>query len=98
MIGYVHFVTFFVVLIIFETVFRIIRSKEDTFKDPDREVTYEEFRARIDRGEELVILDDLILDVSRFRYNHPGGNFLIHQNIGRDISKFFYGGYILENY
>ena len=40
----------------------------------------------------------MVLDVSRFRFNHPGGTFLIEQNIGRDISKFFYGGYSLENY
>ena len=29
--------------------------------------------------------------------NHPGGKFVINQNIGRDISKFFHGGYSLEN-
>ena len=30
-------------------------------------------------------------------YEHPGGTFSLSQNIGRDISKFFYGGYSLEN-
>ena len=25
--------------------------------------------------------------------NHPGGTFLLKNNVGRDISKFFYGGY-----
>jgi cytochrome b involved in lipid metabolism len=39
----------------------------------------------------------MVLDVSKFAINHPGGRFLIHHNIGRDVSKFFYGGYILEN-
>ena len=28
--------------------------------------------------------------------NHPGGKFVIEHNIGRDISKFFFGGYSLE--
>ena len=28
--------------------------------------------------------------------NHPGGKFLIGHNIGTDISKFFYGGYALD--
>lgn len=28
--------------------------------------------------------------------NHPGGKFLLEHNIGRDISKFFYGGYGLD--
>lgn len=42
---------------------------------------------------QLVILDDLVLDVSEYMSNHPGGKFLLEHNIGRDISKFFYGGY-----
>ena len=28
--------------------------------------------------------------------HHPGGRFALRHNIGRDISKFFYGGYSLE--
>jgi len=28
---------------------------------------------------------------------HPGGTFTISGNYGRDISKFFYGGYAMEN-
>lgn len=45
-----------------------------------------------------MLLDNLVLDVSKFKEEHPGGRFVFSQNIGRDISKFFYGGYILENY
>lgn len=45
----------------------------------------------------MVILDDLVLDISRFKFSHPGGKFAIDYNIGRDVSKFFYGGYLLEN-
>jgi cytochrome b involved in lipid metabolism len=44
----------------------------------------------------LVILDDLVLDVTDYMDNHPGGKFLLQHNIGRDISKFFYGGYALD--
>ena len=29
--------------------------------------------------------------------SHPGGKFVLKHNIGRDISKFFYGGHTLEN-
>lgn len=39
----------------------------------------------------------MVLDVTTFMYNHPGGKFLIERNLGRDVSKFFYGGYVLEN-
>jgi cytochrome b involved in lipid metabolism len=59
-------------------------------------VTREEFDQRIDEGEELVVLDDMILDVSEFKSEHPGGRFLIEHNVGRDVSKYFYGGYTLE--
>lgn len=51
---------------------------------------------RIEGGEQLVILDDLVLDVTDYQWTHPGGWFVIGYNIGRDISKFFYGGYSLE--
>ena len=39
----------------------------------------------------------MVLDVSRFMDEHPGGKFSLEHNIGRDISKFFYGAYQLEN-
>ena len=55
-----------------------------------------EFEERIAGGEQLVLLDDLVLDISQYQFNHPGGRFVIEHNIGRDISKFFYGGYALE--
>lgn len=45
----------------------------------------------------MVILDDMVLDVEKFMYDHPGGTFNINNNIGRDVSKFFHGGYSLEN-
>jgi len=44
-----------------------------------------------------VVLDDLVLNVGKYMTFHPGGRFLIEHNIGRDISKFFYGGYAMEN-
>ena len=53
----------------------------------------EEFRKHCEEGSDLVILDDLVLNVSNFARYHPGGFFSIHHNRSRDISKFFYGGY-----
>lgn len=44
----------------------------------------------------MVILDDLVLDVTEFMDNHPGGKFLLEHNKGRDVSKFFYGGYAMD--
>ena len=50
----------------------------------------------IKHGDKLIILDDLVLDVSSYMFQHPGGQFLIQHNVGRDISKYFYGGYSME--
>lgn len=38
-----------------------------------------------------------MVDLSKFKFSHPGGKFVIEHNVGRDISKFFYGSYMLEN-
>lgn len=35
--------------------------------------------------------------MSRFKWEHPGGSFLLEFHMGKDISKYFYGGYTLEN-
>ena len=39
----------------------------------------------------------MVLDMTQYIDNHPGGAFSLSHNIGRDLSKFFYGGYSLEN-
>ncbi len=57
-------------------------------------MTTDEFNKNLNEQKmSLVILDDLVLEVSDYMGYHPGGKFLIEHNIGRDISKFFYGGY-----
>lgn len=59
-------------------------------------MTLEQFNDAISRGEKYVILDDLVVNVAGFIAHHPGGKFVIEHNVGLDISKFFYGGYVLE--
>ena len=58
-------------------------------------MTEEEFEKRVKEGEKLVVLDNMVLDIGSYIYAHPGGSFLLEYNIGRDISKFIYGGYAL---
>ena len=43
-----------------------------------------------------MILDDMVLNVGSYMDNHPGGRFSFENNIGRDITKFFYGGDSME--
>lgn len=50
------------------------------------------------KGGKLVVLDDIVLDVSTYMKQHPGGQEVIGRNIGRDVSKFFYGGYAMSSH
>jgi len=71
--------------------------EEDLFESSvTNTITYTQFKERVQNGEKLVILDEYVLDISEFMYAHPGGTFSLSHNIGRDISKFFHGGYSLE--
>ena len=80
-----------------EIAFFWFKKQETKFKSPQETISHQEFLHRVHVSkEQLVLLDDLVLDVSRFMDNHPGGKFVLLNCIGRDISKFFYGGYILE--
>jgi len=51
----------------------------------------------VSQGRNLVILDNLVIDLGDFIHLHPGGKFNLEHNLGRDISKFFNGGYVLVN-
>ena len=61
-------------------------------------MTYDKFNSNVKNGAKLVILDGYILDVAKFLNDHPGGRFSLEHNIGRDFSRYFYGGYSLENF
>lgn len=82
----------------FEVRYQFFRLREDRFevKEQHPVITHAEFAQRVKSGEKLCILDNLVLDLSGFAHKHPGGAFLINYTAGRDISKFFYGGYALE--
>ena len=56
----------------------------------------EEFEAEVAKGRQLAILEDVIVDLAPYYKDHPGGAFVLRHNVGRNISKFFYGSYSLE--
>lgn len=58
---------------------------------------YKDFDQAIKAGRNLCILDSMVLDMTDYVVQHPGGKFVLKINRGRDISKFFYGGYCLED-
>ena len=95
----VAFGLFFLIFAALEIYHRLYRLRKETpFVDPGHSITREEFDTRVHTsGEQLVLLDDLVLDVSKFKSEHPGGQFLLDFHVGKDVSKYFYGGYVLEN-
>lgn len=70
-----------------------LKSVDEVYDSMSRE----DFANAIREGRQLVILDNLVLNVGEFINSHPGGRFVIRHNIGQDISKFFFGGYCLED-
>ena len=42
-------------------------------------------------------MNDIIIDMKSYAKSHPGGLFLLDKNVGRDIGKYFDGGYQMEN-
>ena len=75
---------------------QITLRKKVPFISGKPSMTERELDERVKGGAKLVLLDDLVLDVSGFIAAHPGGKFLIEHNVGKDVSKFFYGGYSME--
>lgn len=61
-------------------------------------MTYDEIMHQVyNKDRNLVILDNLVLNFGEYHHYHPGGRFMLMKNRGRDISKYFYGGYRLVN-
>lgn len=94
---WVQVVTVALVVVVLELVYRLYCLREKEFDDSNvPHITLEDFKARVKNGEKLVILDQFVLDVSWWAGEHPGGTFSIEFNVGRDVSKYFHGGYSLE--
>ena len=84
-----------------EVIFRIWRkrnSRELALKTglPEWSVQQIKEEAFI-KNNHIFVLDNQVLNYSEYDLIHPGGRFTFDKNIGRDISKFFYGAYKLVN-
>jgi hypothetical protein len=83
---------------VFEFHYRKVEDgREIRFKTPIARYSRQQFENMIKEGRKLVTLDDLILDVEQYAEYHPGGAFVINHNVGREVDKYFYGGYALED-
>jgi hypothetical protein len=78
----IHTITFVLLFIGLEIWVRIYRSREVPYIKASTKLSRAEFDQRVLSGEKLVILDDMVLDVEDYLYEHPGGSFLIDHLIG----------------
>lgn len=62
-----------------------------------KKISIEEFNELIKLGKKYALFDNFVLDLTWFRHEHPGSAFLIDQNIGKDMGKYFVGSYSMEN-
>jgi len=103
-LGIFSFVVFCILVAIFEAIFRI-RNKYSMghVPTPTKQngkslvLSTKDVEKQIEGGKTLVIFDNLVLDLNGYERIHPGGKFNLRHNVGRDISKFFFGGYSLVN-
>jgi hypothetical protein len=68
-LGVIHLAVFMLLFMVFEIYYRINLGKEDKFVEDMKSlsvITSDQFTDRINAGEKLVILDDLVLDVKSF--------------------------------
>lgn len=87
------------ILICEALLFSFYNKKLTLFVDKEewKDFTAQEFHNEVhNKCKKWAILDDMIVDLQPLLMHHPGGTFLLNIHVGRDISKFFYGGYQLE--
>ena len=92
----INFICFFAILITLEVYHKWTLRQEDSFTKVQTGMTSDEFAEKVASGSKYVVLDEFVLDMEKFIDHHPGGKWVIKKCIGRDVSKYFHGGYSFE--
>lgn len=57
-------------------------------------ITVDEFKIMVTGGKQnIVLIENNVIDLKEWEQYHPGGKFVLQKNLGRDITKYWYGGY-----
>lgn len=65
-LGILNLCVFIGILIIIEIIFQVVKRGETPFIEVHKKITLEEFEKLIAKGDQLVVLDDNVLDVTSF--------------------------------
>lgn len=84
---------------IFEFVFLYTYKFKYSDLDPLRtkklkEMTILEFQQS---KKKLALFDNYVVDLSYYGIDHPGGKYVLDECVGKDLGKYFYGSYSMEN-
>jgi len=80
-------------IVLGEMLLRSTLNSTFKWKTVSETMSREQFDSAVKSGTPLVTLGNFVLNVSEFMNQHPGGRFAISNNIGHDISLYFYGFY-----
>lgn len=96
---FLSLLVFLIVAAIGETLYRLANRKQKgkieipTDSEKLKNFTVSEINTAVEDGKNLMVFDNFVLALEDFREFHPGGSFFLEKNYGRDVSKFYYGGY-----
>jgi hypothetical protein len=96
---FLHFAVYILLIVAIEVLYRFrfqYKEKGVIRKQGIPEYTRKEFDELIIKGDQLVLFNNYVLDVEGFKDEHPGTAFVLKENIGNEIGKYFYGAYSME--
>jgi hypothetical protein len=96
---FLHFAVYILIIVAIEILYRFrfqYKEKGVIRKQGIPEYTRKEFDELIIKGSQLVLFNNYVLDIEGFKDEHPGTAFVLKENIGNEIGKYFYGAYSME--
>jgi NAD(P)H-flavin reductase len=81
----------FVFFVGFEVFQRVYRNKVRLPSSKLKEISHFEAMEMVKNGKKIMFADELVIDVRHFYRAHPGGSFMIKNNLGEDAGKYMVG-------
>lgn len=101
---YIHIGVILLIYLICELLIWLVFGKwkyEELYKLEQKdlkEITLAEFEQLIKEGKKYCLMDQYVIDVCWYRWEHPGSTYAIDNCIGKEIGKYIYGSYSQEDW
>ena len=97
---FANFGLWFVVLLICEIIYQLNKKQKlDVLFNNLKglpEISQHDYEQRIEKGEKLATLDNIVFDMKSYIDEHPGGAFVMKVCVGKDVGRYTNGSYIIE--